>query len=89
MTVPSPAHQSADPDEDLSRRSLSSGASFGAVAGLLLLADLRRRNGLWLKRWTAGVLVGTGGFELYDGTVQHKLLRLHQIRDGVDLLPMT
>lgn len=60
---------------------------FAAVAGLLLLADLRRRNGLWLKRWTAGVLMGIGGFELYDGTVQHKLLRLHQIRYGVDLLP--
>jgi len=25
----------------------------------------------------AGVLMGVGGFNLYDGTVQHKLLDLH------------
>jgi uncharacterized membrane protein len=33
------------------------------------------------------VLVGYGAFQLYDGTVQHKLLRLHQIRYDVELLP--
>lgn len=27
-----------------------------------------------------GVLLGTGGFQLYDGTVQHKLMQIHQIR---------
>jgi uncharacterized membrane protein len=26
-------------------------------------------------------------FQLYDGTVQHKLMRLHQIRYGVSLAP--
>ncbi|GAD82986.1 MULTISPECIES: DUF2243 domain-containing protein, partial [Nocardia] len=26
-------------------------------------------------------------FELYDGTVQHKLMRLHQIRYEVDIVP--
>ena len=40
------------------------------------------------RRIVGGVLVGFGGFNLFDGTVDHKLLRLHQIREGVhDLLP--
>jgi uncharacterized membrane protein len=60
---------------------------FAVVAGLFLVADLRRRRGLWWRRWLAGVLLGAGGFQLYDGTVQHKLLGLHQIRYGVDLWP--
>jgi uncharacterized membrane protein len=35
-----------------------------------------------------GVLSGMGGFNLYDGTVQHKLLQLHPVREGVaNLLP--
>jgi uncharacterized membrane protein len=29
-----------------------------------------------------GILAGLGGFNLYDGVVQHKLLRLHQVREG-------
>jgi uncharacterized membrane protein len=57
------------------------------VAGLFLLADLQRRQALAVTPWWAGLLVGLGAFQLYDGTVQHKLLRLHQIRYGVDLLP--
>ena len=32
----------------------------------------------------AGILLGMGGFNLYDGTVQHKLLRLHPVREGVE-----
>ena len=31
----------------------------------------------------AGILLGAGGFNLYDGTIQHKLLGLHQVREGV------
>jgi len=31
----------------------------------------------------AGLCVGLGGFNLYDGTVQHKLLQLHPVREGV------
>ena len=50
------------------------------VGGLFLFADLRRRHALWLKRWIGGVLLGAGAFQLYDGTIQHKLMRLHQIR---------
>jgi uncharacterized membrane protein len=60
---------------------------FATVTGLFLLADLRRHRAWWPRRWWAGLLVGAGGFQLYDGTVQHKLLRLHQIRYGVDLAP--
>ncbi|MFJ7666501.1 DUF2243 domain-containing protein [Lysinibacillus sp. NPDC097195] len=53
---------------------------FATIAGLFLVADLRRRNGYWLKRWIAGVFIGAGGFQLYDGIIQHKLMRIHQIR---------
>ena len=38
-----------------------------------------------MRALIAGALVGAGAFQLYDGTVQHKLLGLHQIRYGVDL----
>ncbi|MER2108991.1 MAG: DUF2243 domain-containing protein [Solibacillus sp.] len=53
---------------------------FATVAGLFLFADLRRKKGFWFKRWLAGMLVGVGGFQLYDGIIQHKIMRLHQIR---------
>jgi uncharacterized membrane protein len=53
---------------------------FATVGGLFIFADLRRRKALWLSSWWGGVLLGSGGFHLYDGIVQHKILRLHQIR---------
>lgn len=53
---------------------------FATIGGLFMVADLRRRNALLLSRWWGGVLLGSGVFQLYDGTIQHKLLRLHQIR---------
>ena len=53
---------------------------FATIAGLFMFADLRRRNGFWFKRWMAGMLIGIGAFQLYDGTIQHKVMRLHQIR---------
>ncbi|MFC5465158.1 DUF2243 domain-containing protein [Lederbergia graminis] len=53
---------------------------FATIGGLFLFADLRRRNGLWLQKWWGGVFLGTGFFQLYDGTIQHKLMRVHQIR---------
>ncbi len=53
---------------------------FATIGGLFLLADLRRRNALWITRWWAGVLLGAGGFQFYDGTIQHKIMRIHQIR---------
>ena len=60
---------------------------FAVVGGLFLFADLQRRQSWWRRRWLGGLLVGLGGFQLYDGTVQHKLLGLHQIRYGVELWP--
>jgi uncharacterized membrane protein len=57
------------------------------VAGLFLLADLRRRQSLVVRRWVGGLLLGAGAFQLYDGLIQHKVFGLHQIRYGVDLLP--
>ena len=57
------------------------------VAGLFLLADAVRRGGFVPKRWWGALLLGAGGFQLYDGTVQHKLLGLHQIRYHVTIWP--
>ncbi|TYS14053.1 DUF2243 domain-containing protein [Rossellomorea vietnamensis] len=53
---------------------------FATIAGLFMLADLRRKQTFWLKRWWGGILLGSGGFQLYDGTIQHKVMRIHQIR---------
>lgn len=60
---------------------------FATVGALFLMADLRRRNAFWPKRWIGSVFLGAGAFQLYDGIVQHKLLQLHQIRYDVELLP--
>jgi len=60
---------------------------FCAIGALFLLADLRRRQEFRRLPWWGGLLTGAGAFQLYDGTVQHKLLRLHQIRYHVDLMP--
>ncbi|MTE22253.1 DUF2243 domain-containing protein [Streptomyces sp. TRM43335] len=57
------------------------------VAGFTLWADLRRRGALSPSHARAGLFLGAGGFQLFDGIVDHKLLRTHQIRYGVDLLP--
>ncbi|GAA4917374.1 putative membrane protein [Stackebrandtia albiflava] len=59
----------------------------GMVAGFAWFADLRRRHALSVPHAWSGLFLGLGGFQLFDGVVDHKLLRLHQIRYGVDLLP--
>lgn len=57
------------------------------VAGFFLLADARRRGpSIGMFPW-AGLFVGLGVFQLWDGLVNHKVLRLHQVRYDVDLLP--
>ena len=66
---------------------LHAGSFFATVAALFLMADLRRRSAFDSRSWWGGLLTGAGGFQLYDGTVQHKLMRLHQIRYDVDLTP--
>lgn len=57
------------------------------VAGFFLFADLRRRGTLAGGPAWAGFLLGAGGFQLFDGIIDHKVLRLHQVRYDVDLLP--
>ncbi len=60
---------------------------FATVWALFMVADLRRRKAWQPTKWTGGGLLGAGGFQLYDGTVQHKLMGLHQIRYNVEILP--
>ena len=57
------------------------------VAGAFRLADSRRAGTLARRSAVAGFVTGLGGFQLFDGLVDHKLLRLHQVRYEVDLLP--
>lgn len=59
---------------------------FATVAALVLLSRLRRDRALRGRSFVGGLLAGAGLFQLYDGLVQHKLMGLHQIRYGVDLV---
>ncbi len=57
------------------------------IAGGYALLELHGRGTL-ARAWTwAGLLVGLGAFQLFDGLINHKVLRLHQIRYDVPLLP--
>src|SRR4051794_19523619 len=49
------------------------------VAGLILVCRRGIRPGRALY---GGILIGAGGFNLYDGTIQHKVLKLHEVREG-------
>lgn len=60
---------------------------FITIWGLFLLADVRRRGGVYWPHWIGAVILGVGTFQLFDGIVDHKLLGIHQIRYGVDILP--
>jgi uncharacterized membrane protein len=53
---------------------------FATVGGLYLVADLKRRNAFIYPLWQGSVLFGGGTFNLYDGIIQHKIMRIHQIR---------
>ena len=44
------------------------GGFIAMVAGLFLLADALRRGGFVPKRWWGALLLGAGGFQLYDGS---------------------
>lgn len=57
------------------------------VAGFFWFADLRRRGTLARRSTWGGFVLGLGTFQLFDGIVDHKLLDLHEIRYGVDVLP--
>ncbi|MBB1018463.1 DUF2243 domain-containing protein [Dietzia sp. DQ11-71] len=56
------------------------------VWGLFMFADVRQQIAVPWARWVGAVLTGVGFFQLVDGIVFHKLLGIHQIRYGVDLL---
>ncbi|HEX2534150.1 MAG TPA: DUF2243 domain-containing protein [Chitinophagaceae bacterium] len=62
---------------------LHAGELVAIVAAFFLLLDLRRNGGLYVRKAWAGFLTGAGGFQLFDGLVDHKVLQLHQIRYGV------
>ncbi len=66
---------------------LHSAELLALVAGFFFHADLRRRQALAAAHARAGFFLGLGIFQLFDGIVDHKLLRLHQIRYGVDATP--
>jgi uncharacterized membrane protein len=58
--------------------------------GGLRLWGVRHRAGLpdQARSLAGGILLGMGGFNLYDGTIQHKVLQLHPVREGVEnMLP--
>jgi uncharacterized membrane protein len=57
------------------------------VGGFVLLADIRRRHALAVRHFWAALLLGAGGFQLFDGVINHKVLRVHQVRYDVHLLP--
>jgi uncharacterized membrane protein len=56
------------------------------LLGAALLWSQRRRVGVLTssRPFVAGILVGMGAFQTFDGTVNHKLLRLHPVRVGAD-----
>jgi uncharacterized membrane protein len=57
------------------------------VAGFFMLLDLKRQHALLKKSAWAGFFLGAGGFQLFDGIVNHKVLRIHQIRYVENILP--
>jgi len=66
---------------------LHAGELFVFVFGFFLMLDARRRRTFWPAAAWAAFLVGLGLFQLWDGIIDHKVLRLHQVRYGVELLP--
>jgi len=71
-------------------RIVSDGIFHLITSGLLLTGALL----LWARReqlrtrdegrvLAAGILLGMGGFNLYDGIIQHKILQLHPVRENV------
>ena len=50
------------------------------VLGFFMFADLRSRRKLNRTAAWAGFFLAMGAFQLFDGIVDHKLLRIHQIR---------
>ncbi|SDK33125.1 DUF2243 domain-containing protein [Lacicoccus qingdaonensis] len=66
---------------------LNAFALFAIVAGIFLFAHVTKLYSYSPLRWWAGIFTGLGAFQLFDGIVSHKVLGIHQIRYGVDILP--
>lgn len=66
---------------------LHAGSLIALVGGFFWFADLRRRAAFVARAGWGGLLIGAGGFQVFDGLIDHKVLRTHQIRYDVDLLP--
>ena len=64
---------------------LHAGELFAFAIGFFLMLDARRRGQFRAGVAWSGFFVGLGFFQLFDGVVVHKVLRLHQVRYGVDL----
>lgn len=65
---------------------LHSAELLAIVAGFFLIADLSRKNALILNYAWSGFFIGAGSFQLFDGIINHKILQIHQIRYGVDII---
>jgi uncharacterized membrane protein len=61
------------------------GAAGALVAGLVLL--WRRRVPALYRRFAGAALAAAGALNLVDGTIVHKLLRWHQVREHVHETP--
>ena len=57
------------------------------VLGFFMFGDLRARQALARTHAWAGFFYGMGGFQLFDGIVNHKILGLHEIRYVDNILP--
>lgn len=66
---------------------LNAFALFALVIGLFMFADLQRKRAVHKLKWAGGVFTGLGGFQLFDGIINHKLLQIHQVRYDVNILP--
>src|SRR5690606_36750533 len=56
-------------------------------AAFLMLLDLGRRRQQSRPHVLDGLCLEAGGFKLFDGIINHKVLRLHQIRYVDNVLP--
>ena len=65
---------------------LNAFALFAIVAGIFLFAHVTKLYSYSRLRWWGGISIGLGSFQLVDGTINHKVFGIHQIRYGVDIL---
>ena len=57
------------------------------VGAALLWRQRRRLSEVLNEEWFwGGFLLGMGGFQVFDGIVNHKVLALHQVREGTQHL---